>query len=410
MSSNTSSERSTTSTYTPERLFLTTDEANRIEDLADQVVLDTLQYYDHYRFTEKRVVRPELWKAVGHRDNLTVYRERSGPRPTFPSIRTVDGHMQDVPCKHAPSVKIVGTLQGTLDDEMYGCFVDSDDSVRMRACYVGDSMENFHWLANIAGPSQEDPFRFCGVARCTLGRSLPVVKTRDVCCVISMGMTTTRHGERLGYYVVHSVELSEPTANDANRKYVRAKGSLCWLKCELANGKVDLYMKGFAAPMGFVPEFAAFPVLVNSVLGVAQTSDAAYSKKLYWMIHDAARDGSRSHPPAMDECVGHCKNAFGNLKNSGHFRRCIVCRKAVCSTCQVLRKITVDIVGDHATTNRCSVCVLCMHEAKELNPVDFASREMRSKRWKSLEGRVSITGSSDELAATSSTRQFYETY
>ncbi|KAG7387120.1 hypothetical protein PHYPSEUDO_014640 [Phytophthora pseudosyringae] len=409
MSSTTSSElvaRSTTHSPTQERLHLSQEEARRLEDLADQVVLDTIEYYDRFRFTEKRVVDPSAWKDVGHRDNLIVYRERSGPRPMYPSIRALDGSLQLVPCKSAPSVKIVGLLQGTLDDEMYGCFVDSDDGVQMRTAVVGDMMENFHWLATVAEPSEEDPFRICGVARCTLGTSLPLAKTRGACLVISMGMTTTQHGERMGYYVLHSVDLSEPMTD---RSYIRAKCSLCWIKTELSNGKVELYMKGFAAPMGIVPEFAAFPVLVNCVLGVGMTSDAAYSKKLAWMIYDAGKSGHRSHPPPMDECVGRCRNALGGLKSSAHFRRCLVCRKAVCNTCQVVRRIPVDVTDGRVNMNKCIVCILCMHRAKELSAVTFARRDLRSKRWKSLDAtRTSITSSSEhEVAATE--RPFYET-
>ncbi|GMF26383.1 unnamed protein product [Phytophthora lilii] len=409
MSSTTSSERVHRSTYAQERLYLSQEEAHRLEDLADQVVLDTIEFYDRFRFAEKRVVDPDAWKDVGHSDNLIVYRERSGPRPMYPSIRALDGSLQLVPCKSAPSVKIVGMLQGTLDDEMYGCFVDSDDAVKMRSTCVGDGMENFHWLATIAEPSEEDPFRYCGVARCTLGKSLPLAKTRGACVVISMGMTTTQHGERMGYYVVHSVDLSEPMNNGS---YIRAKCSLCWLKTELSNGKVELYMKGFAAPMGIIPEFAAFPVLVNCVLGIGMTSDTAYSKKLAWMIHDAGKSGHRTTPPPMDQCVGRCKNAFGGPKSSGHFRRCLVCRKAVCNTCQVVRRIPVDVVDGRVSLNKCSLCILCMHKAKALSAAAFARRDIRTKRWKSLDGtRTSITSSSEREYMLTSTpdRPFYET-
>ncbi|KAE9351100.1 hypothetical protein PF008_g6108 [Phytophthora fragariae] len=409
MSSTTSSERATRSTCSQERLYLSQAEAHRLEDLADQVVLDTIEFYDRFRFVEQRVVNPEAWKDVSHRDNLIVYRERSGPRPTYPSIRSLDGSLQLVPCKAAPSVKIVGTLQGTLDDEMYGSFADSDDAVKMRSMFVGDAMENFHLLATIAEPSEEDPFRFCGVARCTLGKSVPLAKTRDGCVVISMGMTTTQLGERMGYYVIHSVDLSEPASN---RHYIRAKCSLCWLKTELSNGKVELYMKGFAAPMGIIPEFAAFPVLVNCVLGVGMTSDAAYSKKLAWMIRDAGKSASRYAVPLLDECVGRCKTAFGGAKNSAHFRRCIVCRKAVCNTCQVVRKIPVDVVDGRVNVNKCSLCILCMHRAKTLSPVTFARRDLRWKKGKSLDaGRTSITSSSeqDHEPPSAAERAFYET-
>ncbi|EEY62657.1 uncharacterized protein PITG_14436 [Phytophthora infestans T30-4] len=410
MSSTTSSERATRSIHsTQERLYLSPEEARRLQDLADQVVVDTTEFYDRFRFNEKRVVDPSAWKDVGHRDNLIVYRERSGPRPTYPSIRAVDGSLQLVPCKSAPSVKIVGMLQGTLDDEMYGCFVDSDDAVKMRTAVVNDAMENFHWLATIAEPTQDDPFRFCGVARCTLGMTLPLAKTRGACLVISMGMTTTQHGERMGYYVVHSVDLAEPLTK---YNYIRAKCSLCWLKTELPNGKVELYMKGFAAPMGIIPEFAAFPVLVSCVLGIGMTSDAAYSKKLAWMIQDASQPGNHSPLPPMIECVGRCKSTFGGPKSNATFRRCLVCRKAVCNSCQVVRKIPVDVTNGAVNFSRCSVCILCMHQAKAMSAVAFARRDLRSKTWKGVDAaRTSVTSSTEQevVLTPCPERPFYET-
>uniref|UniRef100_A0AAV1TIE0 FYVE-type domain-containing protein n=1 Tax=Peronospora matthiolae TaxID=2874970 RepID=A0AAV1TIE0_9STRA len=390
-------------------LYLLPVEAQRLEDLANQVVADTVASYDRFRFIEKRVVDPRTWKDVGHRDNLIVYRERSGSRPTYPSIRSMDGSLQLIPCRSAPSVKIVGMLQGTLDDEMYGCFVDSDDAVKIRSMYLNDTAKEFHWLATIAGPTEANPFRFCGVARCTLGVSLPLAKKRGVCVVVSMGMTTTKHGERMTYYVSHSVNFADSAGDDTN---IRAKCSLCWLKTELPNGKVELYMKGFAAPMGIVPEFAAFPVLVNCVLGIAMTSDAAYSKKLAWMIYDTGRTENGSAVPPMDACIGRCKNAFGGPKNSGSFRRCLVCRKAICSTCQIVRNIVVDIEKGQVITKKCSVCILCMHQAKYYSPLTFARRDVRLKRWKTLDvTRLSVTSSSghDVVLTELSDRLFYQT-
>ncbi|CAI5727550.1 unnamed protein product [Hyaloperonospora brassicae] len=390
-------------------LTLSSEEAQRLENLADYVVADTVAYYDRFRFSEKRVVDPRNWKDVGHRDNLIVYRERSGSRPTYPSIRSMDGSLQLIPCRSAPSVKIVGMLQGTLDDEMYGSFIDSDDAVKIRSVYSNDSAKDFHWLATIVGPTQANPFRFCGVARCTMGVSVPLTKKRGVCVVVSMGMTTNTRGERMAYYVSHSVNFEESATDHAS---IRAKCSLCWLKTELPNGKVELYMKGFAAPMGIIPEFAAFPVLVNCVYGIAMTSDAAYSKKLAWMIYDAGRSEHTSLAPLMDECVGRCKNAFGGPKSSASFRRCLVCRKAICSTCQIARNIVVDVENGQVNMKKCSVCILCMHQAKYYSPLAFARRDVRLKRWKSFDvAHTSTTSSSghDVVLIASPDRFFYKT-
>lgn len=378
---------------TQDRLVLSTGDKQLLGSLADQVVVDTAAYYNRFRFTDKRVVDPTAWKDVSHRDNLIVYRERSGHRPTYPSIRSVDNTLQLIPSKSVLSLKVIGMLQGTLDDEMYGCFIGSDDSVKMRKAIAGPMMDNFHWLATIAEPSEGDPFRFCGVASCTYGISLPFTKKREAFIVVSMGITTTQHGERMGYYVAHSVDLSEPLGNQS---IIRAKCSFCWLKTELSNGKIELFMKGFSIPMGIVPEFAILPILVNVVSSVGMTTDSAYSKKLAWMMYDSGKTGLRATLPPMNVCVGRCKNKFGGLMSNTSLRRCIVCRKAVCNTCQVVRKIPVIGADGRATLNKGSVCILCIHQAKTTSAVVFVRRELLGKRWKSLDvARMSSTSSTE---------------
>lgn len=276
-------------------LSLTAQDAARVEKLALTVVSETLESYEAHRAVDQRRLLSDRWKEIRRHENIAVYKERSGWRAPFQTLRDLDGQLTPVLCKQAPTLLAVGTLQGSLDDEMYGCMAMSDDTARARSAYLGDGVDKFRMLARIREPSERDPFRSVGICYCTNASPYPLVKPRDYCLAMATGVTKTRSGERVGYYLIHSVDMFlPPTEEDENEgsssrrpQYVHAKGSLCWLKIEQPSGKVDLYAKGFFAPMGTAPEFASLAPLIEAVLATAMTSDTSYAKKLFWMIRDA---------------------------------------------------------------------------------------------------------------------------
>lgn len=275
-------------------LSLTAQDAARVEKLALTVVSEALESYEAHRAVDQRRLLSDRWKEIRRHENIAVFKERSGWRAPFQTLRDLDGQLVPVLCKQAPTMLAVGTLQGTLDDEMYGCMAMSDDAARARSAYLGDGVEKFRMLARIREPSERDPFRSLGICYCVNASPYPMVKPRDYCMAMATGMTKTRSGERVGYYLIHSVDMFLPPTDEdetdnggTGAKYVHAKGSLCWLKIEQPSGKVDLYAKGFFAPMGTAPEFASLAPLIDAVLATAMTSDTSYAKKLFWMIRDA---------------------------------------------------------------------------------------------------------------------------
>ncbi|GMF17152.1 unnamed protein product [Phytophthora fragariaefolia] len=294
----------------PAPLILSVEEADALEHLADSVMQQTLTDYLHFRDVRKRRLHDEQWKEVRRQDNLVAFKERESWRQQHQTLRAPDGHIEPVVCKTSvPTLLVLGALQGTLDDEMYGMHIDGDNAAKLRSSYIHDQVNDFRVLSRIRGATKEDPFRFCGVTWANLGNSGygPFAKKRDHCVVTSMGVTETSRGERVGYYVVHSVDVSSNgpmgrttqlglgiggNSNVAS-KFTRAKSSMCWLKCELPNGGVELYMHGFFAPMGSVPEFVVVNAALHAAMGLAQTSDTSYSKKIRWMLHDSVRNTRR---------------------------------------------------------------------------------------------------------------------
>ncbi|KAE8890643.1 hypothetical protein PF005_g7387 [Phytophthora fragariae] len=380
----------------PAPLILSVEEANSLEHLADSVMTQTLADYLHFRDIRKRRLHDTEWKEVRRQNNLVAFKERESFRQEHQTLYTPDGGLEPVICKTSvPKLLVLGALQGTLDDEMFGMHIDGDNAARLRSSYIHDQVHDFRVLSRIRGATKDDPFRFCGVTWSDLGSNGygPFAKKRDFCVVTSMGVTETTRGERVGYYVVHSVDVSSngPMGRTTqlglgiggnSSKYTRAKGSMCWLKCELPNGGVELYMQGFFAPMGSVPEFAVVNAAVHVALGLAQTSDTSYSKKIRWMLHDSVRS-TRRPVSSSDECVGRCKSHFGVAKKR-KLGCCIVCRALVCSSCRTTRKVTVDVAADNVVQQtRCSICFVCMAYAKQTSAVVFALREMAQARARS---------------------------
>ncbi|POM63675.1 Hypothetical protein PHPALM_20892 [Phytophthora palmivora] len=385
----------------PPPLILSVEEADQLEHLADSVMKQTLRDYIHFRDSRKRRLHDEQWKEVRRQDNLVAFKERDSWRQQHQTLCTPDGRLEPVMCKTSvPTLLVLGALQGTLDDEMYGMHIDSDNAAKLRTSYIHDQVNDFRVLTRIRGGTKDDPFRFCGVTWADLGNIGfgPFAKKRDYCVVTSMGITDTARGERVGYYVVHSVDVSSngPMGRSTQlglrsvgdspntTKFTRAKGSMCWLKCELPNGGVELYMQGFFAPMGSVPEFAVVNAALHAALGLAQTSDTAYSKKIRWMLHDSVRSTRRRLvAPSTEDCVGHCKSHFGVAKKR-KLGCCIVCRALVCNSCRTTRKVTVDVAVDSVVQQtRCCICLLCMGYAKQTNATVFASRELAMSRARS---------------------------
>lgn len=300
-------------------LELSAVQSARLERMADAVLRDTLEDYRVHRELQQRRVAPEQWKEVRRLANLVTYRERPRWRKLdnqLQLLRSMDGGgirsvVNSSPSSSSsPSVLVVGGLQGSLDDEMYGAFVGGDKGARLRSSYLDDGLQDFQWLATLRSPTAEDPFRCCGVARAVLGRTsrvgrlVPFATKCELCVVLSMGVTATDAGERVGYYVMHSVDLGNvlqstkdsSSSESENRPrpsrfrgepLARATTSMCWLKCELhdVNQRVELFAHGFLASANATG--GTNGLALRAAISLAQTSDTAYAKKLHWMMHDA---------------------------------------------------------------------------------------------------------------------------
>jgi len=142
----------------PSQLILSVEEAKSLESLADSVVQQTLTDYLHFRDVRKRRLHDEQWKEVRRQDNLVAFKERESWRQQYQTLRTPDGQLETVVCKTSvPTLLVLGALQGTLDDEMYGMHIDSENAAKLRSSYVHDQVQDFRVLTRIRGQRRLRP-------------------------------------------------------------------------------------------------------------------------------------------------------------------------------------------------------------------------------------------------------------
>ncbi|KAF1789090.1 hypothetical protein GQ600_10167 [Phytophthora cactorum] len=105
-----------------------------------------------------------------------------------------------------------GWIEGALDDVMYGVSSPDAQSMLMKATVVKNTLVNGAVLACIDAPCDADPFRFLGIKWFVKGPPTGlqgIVRPRDLVFIEATGVTTRPNGERIGYQLLHSVDLPQ---------------------------------------------------------------------------------------------------------------------------------------------------------------------------------------------------------
>lgn len=290
--------------YFPKQLEFTESEKAQYLRLVQDLVQETLDEYSEYRTVpydanstapmSTSVLDPLEWKEVSRSGGLTIYKDRKKQgekKAKHQTLRKPGDGFDVVESKWPiPMMLMLGHIRGRLHDTMYGAFVDSDDGFRLRTSYLHDDLDDIKILHKFEGASLEDPFRFCGIVWYVYGQKLgSIMRRRDSVLLVAMGMTTSNEGDRIGYNIMHSVDVPELRPL-TQYKIQRAYGSIVFVKRQLDDQRVELFQKGFFTPMGDIPEFAIVNTLMRGMLRAGNsTIDVSLSKKLYWMMQDATR-------------------------------------------------------------------------------------------------------------------------
>lgn len=432
----------TTERLVPE-LALSAVERDRYRLQAKELVADAIAQYDTYTRVHQRRISRWQWKPVKKREHLVVYRERErsrrqqqqqnqqnqvnngdyddllndlallGPMLTPSTVRSTmspfpayaEGFMPTARSGteqwKLPTLLMVGSIVGTLDDVMYGVATFDTPSMLLKTTYTHDELLDGEILHRICGPTPEDPFQFVGVKWIVKGNPKGIqslVRPRDLIFLEATGIETRWNGDRYGYHLMHSLEDDLPGCGPLKRKSVlRGKIQSCVVYKELSNGTVDVYMKANFEPNGSVGASVALLSAANGLSYSWRSVVCAQSKKLAWLL---AQSHEKTELPAGDsrstttsasrrQCCGVCRRSANPFR---HMSSCELCLGPMCSKCKVTKKLSC--IGSKwrkdVTQREAVLCKSCMTRTLKADTYEVARDEVLSGKWE-LESDISIT-------------------
>ncbi|KAG2519101.1 hypothetical protein JM18_005724 [Phytophthora kernoviae] len=180
-----------------------------------------------------------------------------------------------------PSLLLLGTVAGSLNDVMYASIATNTDTMRSRSKFVQDGVMNSKLLTCVEGPSSDDPFHTLNVMWRYYSQSEP----RDYTCIEATGLIPNDYGELVGFHLVHSLEFSQlPVFR--NNGVERANMSVCAFFRQKTTTLVECYCRGYF-------DFQSTNDMLNNIslhtvstqwLSIARYVECAQMKKLVWWI------------------------------------------------------------------------------------------------------------------------------
>ncbi|TMW61397.1 hypothetical protein Poli38472_012588 [Pythium oligandrum] len=275
---------------------------------------------------------------------------------------------------YVPQMLCTGSLEGKLEDFMYGIYDGNDLAWRLRSAYLKDKLADSRILATIRAPNHDDPFRFLGIkwfATEYPGFVGTFAQDRETLVLEAMGMAKDENGESYGYYLMHDfTHPSIPIRTDSGG--IRQKFNVCFIHRQVGPDRILEYGRGYVDPGGNMSVSKSISTAAASFSSVTNAVDAAYNKKLTWVMATQRnrRAGSTATASSSSVCQSCHKASHGVLSRS--LLECDACGQFFCGKCIVERKLVVDIHTTHLHPRALPFCFGCVLRAKQLSSYDVA--------------------------------------
>ncbi|RLN53340.1 hypothetical protein BBP00_00009346 [Phytophthora kernoviae] len=292
-----------------------------LRELAETLAVHNIQQYNTLLKTKDGFADTRIWKELRRKDGVRIYRERSRHNglPTTPSLL------------------LLGTVDGTLDDIMYGAVATTDEAIRIKSTYTKDGVIDSKVLHELVQPTMDDPFHHVSVKWRLYNNQ------RDYVSLDTTGIAHTVKRERIGYNISHSVAFAQIPGLEDTHGIERGNMSVCSLYRQKTPTTVECYVRGFF-------DFHTQNEMVNTMSLQATAAlwssftrkrSCAMLKKLVWRMRKSSgcttslslsddRPSVTQQPPAhiRGRCAI-CPKSFGFLDQ----RTVLEKKRSFCSTC-----------------------------------------------------------------------------
>jgi hypothetical protein len=329
-------------------LRLSEDDVDGLKRLGAVFVQDALDQFAEFRTAQHAVVDDARWKLIRRRAGLASYSDRSikdavsRSRGAEAAAAAASNGKISYTSARLHAVLTIGTVEGDLKDMMYGLHHSTAEVQRVKSAYMEDQLVDSRNLATIDWPTDEDPVRALRI-RWAVSEFAPlllrrVVHPRDFVFLEATGVHTTPEGERIGYNILHSLQIPE-VRELRDKQIVRGHFSISGAFRQRAPGVIELYMKGFVDSKGDVHSSVTIPGTAEALMSYRKATFCGQMKKLHWFLNTKRRRRKRHGADAAGTNESYLVTAEEHAEEQRRRQICVSCGKAVkssaTSTCQV---------------------------------------------------------------------------
>ncbi|RLN77605.1 hypothetical protein BBJ28_00000451 [Nothophytophthora sp. Chile5] len=353
-------------------LVLTENDHVQLQDLANSIVMTNLDKFNAHQAENRKHVDMHRWKLVKERQKIRMYTERSGTTTSSGNGLTGSG---------LPMLWCVGTMEGHLDDLMYGVVSPTLEAMRIKASYV-DDFSGAAVLDTVVQPSLEDPFQSLVVKWMEVDiplASTSLVKNRDYVYLEGTGFVQSARGERLGYHVIHSVSF--PKTHDLPNR-IRGNMSAVAFFRQMSNGNtMDIFGTAIMDPGGDMIRMLVVPSMAGAFLSSLKYAYCGQMKKLAWLLEKRYAESKQHGAPNKKSVCVTCSTPITG-RRLGDFGKsnstCKLCFGFVCHACKIVRKLSFVDPDLLLSQRKVTFCTACISEVTRLSAVDAARAQMLS--------------------------------
>ncbi|KAI9982727.1 hypothetical protein PInf_008718 [Phytophthora infestans] len=270
-------------------LLVSDEDRIDLQRLSESFIHEAIEEYTDFRSTDGGILDKERWKVVKVRGDVTSYRdlhmidlERSR---SAPKERVGSGYI--IASTKLHGVLTTGTIDGEFNDMAFGLINGDTEMLKIKSSYTNDKIADAKVLAAITEPTPTEPVQGTylkwGVSIGVPVLLRTIVRPRDFVYLESIGILKTTSGERLGYSLMHSLQI--PTIRELTEyQIVRANASICVLFRQKTSGKIELYVKGFVDAMGDIHQSVAVPSTADALMSYSKIVHCGQMKKLNWLV------------------------------------------------------------------------------------------------------------------------------
>ncbi|KAG7387898.1 hypothetical protein PHYPSEUDO_013549 [Phytophthora pseudosyringae] len=282
-----------------------------MQELAATLLQQNLDQYSELAVTPDGHPDSRSWASIQKREGIRVYKESTRQQQQQIRAHAATGNGAVKTAKVPPSLLLMGTIKGRLDDVLYAAAASSTEAMLTKSKFMDDGVVDAKVLARIIEPTMADPMHFLNVT----WRYYALSEPRDFVCLDVAGWGNTARGDQVAYHLIHSVGFDALPSYE-HKGIARVNMSVCWIFRQRTDTLVECYARGHY-------DFDTTNAMLNSIsmhtvasqwVSCAKLVAYAQSMKLARMLNcgkgAVSSDGSESDSYSGDG--GH----YGNNNNN----------------------------------------------------------------------------------------------